>query len=422
MITAACWNVRGLNLAHRQDEVKALVSLHNISVIGLLETKVRSPKHLLLARNLLPGWKFFYNYSHHRLGRIWVAWNPDVLSVSPLVFSAQLIHLSIRVIATDQDFWTSFVYGFNDERDRESLWQSIQSIARSRQHEPWVVLGDFNIVRFSHEKIGGNLTSTTAMATFNDCCFDSDLDDLPFTGHALTWSNKSPGHRHISRKLDRALANPSWSAYFPNTEVSFEPPGVSDHCPIILRTGIPLPKLFKPFKFFNCWVDHPSFMGLVQETWQTDVQGFPLFRVATKLKLLKTKLKEFNRAHFSNINSRVADARHKLFEVQSQLQNSPSCPRLRLLEQSALQSLVNLLRADESIYRQKSRIQWLAEGDQNSSFFFHSVKQRQFRNKMVNLVSEDGRCIRGHANISNETVSFFKYLFNSQSATPYPGK
>ena len=90
------------------------------------------------------------------------------------------------------------------------------------------------------------------------------------------------------------MANPHWLTFFPNSKVLFAPPGISDHSSIILRTGIHLPKLYKPFKFFNYWADHPSFVGLVEEVWKADVSGSPLYRVATKLKLIKAKLKVFN--------------------------------------------------------------------------------------------------------------------------------
>ena len=120
MISAACWNIRGLNLSNKQDEVKSLVSEHHVSLLGLLETKVRSPKHLSLANTLLPGWKFLFNYSCHRLGRIWVAWDPSILSVSLLLSTVQLVQVSVKIISTDQDFLASFVYGLNEASGERS--------------------------------------------------------------------------------------------------------------------------------------------------------------------------------------------------------------------------------------------------------------------------------------------------------------
>ena len=209
MISAACWNIRGLHFTHKQDEVKALVSIHHLSLLGLLETKVKSPTHMQLARSLLPGWKFLFNYSSHRLGRIWVAWDPAILSISLLLSSTQLIHVSIKVLETNQEFLASYVYGLNEDAGREALWHSIKTVASSDQEIPWVVLGDFNIVRFINEKLGGSISWSPAMDSFNDCCYEATLDDLPFSGHFLTWSNKSSSSRQISRKLDREIGRAS---------------------------------------------------------------------------------------------------------------------------------------------------------------------------------------------------------------------
>ena len=71
--------------------------------------------------------------------------------------------------------------------------------------------------------------------------------------------------------------------------------------------------------------------------------------------------------------------------------------------------------------RQKSRIQWLAAGDQNTQFFHKVLRQRINRNKLVSLSLVDGSCIRGHDRVAKEAVSFFQNLLNSE-ASPYLGR
>ena len=99
---------------------------------------------------------------------------------------------------------------------------------------------------------------------FDQCCDAAELDDLKFVGHLLTWSNKNPLNP-IIRKLDRALTNSTWLSIFPTSEADFLPPGVSDHCPILIRLGISSQRLNKPFKFFNFLSDHPEFEALVEK-------------------------------------------------------------------------------------------------------------------------------------------------------------
>lgn len=43
---------------------------------------------------------------------------------------------------------------------------------------PWIMLRDFNCVRFGHEKISGILLVFEAMKEFNQCIQEADLKDL----------------------------------------------------------------------------------------------------------------------------------------------------------------------------------------------------------------------------------------------------
>lgn len=43
---------------------------------------------------------------------------------------------------------------------------------------PWIVLGDFNIPRYSHEKVGGNPPRPSEMDDFNNCIQECGLLDM----------------------------------------------------------------------------------------------------------------------------------------------------------------------------------------------------------------------------------------------------
>lgn len=51
--------------------------------------------------------------------------------------------------------------------------------------------------------------------------------------------------------------------------------------------------------------------------------------------------------------------------------------------------------AMESMYKQKSRINWLNLGDLNTSYFHNMMKFMQNRNSISSLTSDDGREING---------------------------
>jgi len=78
----------------------------------------------------------------------------------------------------------------------------------------------------------------------------------------------------------------------------------------------------RPFKFFNMWVDHPDYAGLISEGWQSPVVGTSIFILCRKLKSLKSPLKTLNKLHFSHISERVVKVEADLEHHQCLLHNS----------------------------------------------------------------------------------------------------
>lgn len=56
------------------------------------------------------GWQYLHNYSHHRLGRIWVFWSDD-LEALPVIVSSQMIFGYGEIFDDTEDiFLASFIY------------------------------------------------------------------------------------------------------------------------------------------------------------------------------------------------------------------------------------------------------------------------------------------------------------------------
>ena len=72
------------------------------------------------------------------------------------------------------------------------------------------------------------------------------------------------------------------------------------------------------FKFFNFWVDHPSFLDLVKDYWDIDVYG-TLYRLTRKLRSVKNRLNAFNFHVFANVQEKVVEARGTLYRAQADL-------------------------------------------------------------------------------------------------------
>lgn len=61
--------------------------------------------------------------------------------------------------------------------------------ASKRSVVPWIVAGDFNTIRWSHEKSGGTVPRAVGLIQFNDCIQEAGLMELKLVGPVFTWSN-----------------------------------------------------------------------------------------------------------------------------------------------------------------------------------------------------------------------------------------
>ena len=131
---------------------------------------------------------------------------------------------------------------------------------------------------------------------------------------------------------------------------------------------------------------------------------------------MKPVLRTFNQSYFGGLSARVEEKKKELAAVQLSILNSASQPDLMELEKSLTLELYDLLIAEESYFRQKSRINWIHEGDQNTSFFQKIVAARQNKSTIRALTDANGVQLTTFSQISNEAVSFFQNLLGARDS------
>jgi len=125
MSQIASWNVKGLNWPNKQEDLKLFLQLNNIGLVGLLETKIKRHKAESIASNNFRGWNWDNNCDISN-GRIWVAWQPSVYSITILEKTDQLIHCEATQLSTCKHFHITFIYGHNLALQRQPLWDALQ--------------------------------------------------------------------------------------------------------------------------------------------------------------------------------------------------------------------------------------------------------------------------------------------------------
>lgn len=77
--------------------------------------------------------------------------------------------------------------------------------------------------------------------------------------------------------------------------------------------------------------------------------------------------------------------------------------------------MIYILLSEEVIWKQRSRISWLKEGDKNTKFFHSNVSQRQNRNRIEGLLDEVGVWNKGDEAVGEMAINYFQNIFSTTS-------
>lgn len=182
-------------------------------------------------KTLWPKWKTVHNGGNGKRIRMIIGWDDEVWKVQVVDSGDQYMHCEMRSVDTGMLHKVSFIYASNYAQRRREVWSCCVELAKVNTQNPWLVLGDFNAVRFTHERQGGSGRWNAICEELNNCLFEAELEDLKFRGLLYTW-NKNCEKFFIRRKLDRSLINSTWLATFPFAEATFPPHTLSAHLPV----------------------------------------------------------------------------------------------------------------------------------------------------------------------------------------------
>eukprot|EP00253_Pinus_taeda_P031168 PITA_31168 len=222
----------------------------------------------------------------------------------------------------------------------------------------------------------------------------------------------SEGNRQVASRLDRFLISKSIVLQNLDMEATILPIGGSNHWPIQLHfTNMNKPQN-RPFRFESFWIDHPTFMQNIESWWtQTSVKSDNIMYIfQQKLKIIKAKLKCWNKNTFGNIFQAKKELEEKMADLQqTMIKDGPN--KERLAQESNLQKQwEDRLIQEEQLWKQKSRVQWLKHGERNTSFFHKSTIQHRANNRILSLKKDDGAKVSTREKIGSELNLYFRSL------------
>ena len=104
-------------------------------------------------------------------------------------------------------------------------------ISQTRE-EAWLITGDYNELLDNSEKEGGPPRWEGSFVAFRSFVTQAGLWDVPFSENSLSWCGVRYNYL-IHSRLDRAMANCSWSEMFPAAHCKYLRFEGSDHIPLI---------------------------------------------------------------------------------------------------------------------------------------------------------------------------------------------
>ncbi|KAL2235698.1 UNVERIFIED_CONTAM: hypothetical protein Sindi_1302000 [Sesamum indicum] len=382
----AIWNLRGLNKRDHQLAVKDIVAEFRIQFLGLPETRVRTNNVSHIQAFLLPQWKWFVDYGLTG-NRVWIAWDDNFIDVDVIECGTQFIHCHANIWAFQESIAITAIYGANEVVKRRELWGSLETIAMQYIDIPWPG-GNFNPVRDLSEICGASGDIRMAMEEFNICIQNAGLLPLPMQGEWYTWHNCSANPRNLWKRLDRMLINDTWMDRFSTSFYTSLTLRTSDHSPLVLYWDSQQ-HYEGMFRLDNYLALSPEFIPSVQQVWQHNIIGVPMYAVSRKLKALKPVFREQRRKK-GDLSHNVQLAKGFLETAQLLVTLNRRDELFLQLEHYCRLVLAKAAKLEQIMLQQRAKMQWMKGGDQCSRVFFRKIAQRRSARRILQINDEHG--------------------------------
>ncbi|GJS02052.1 hypothetical protein Tco_0318560 [Tanacetum coccineum] len=244
------------------------------------------------------------------------------------------------------------------------------------------------------------------------------MEDISMTRMFFTWIQKMKNlEMGILKKLGRIMGNCHFVDEFKACFAKFLPLLLSDHSLALLIINDITSKKLWPFRFQNFLAEKEGFLKIVRDNWNVPIKGYAMYVLARRLRLMKKHMRSINRRN-GNVFSNVHKLKVEFQRVQMDLNKDPYYSALREEEIIYTNAYKEALLDEERFLRQKSKIEWLKEGDQNNAYFYNYIKGRMSKFRIDSVHDDSGTCFTC-TDVAVKFVDHFQGIFGVEGDT-YP--
>lgn len=151
--------------------------------------------------------------------------------------------------------------------------------------------------------------------------------------------------------------------------------------------------------------------------FQSGSEATDLSTLSFKIKGLKRVMKTLARDKFSDIQKRVIYTNSLLNDVQVQCLNQPNEENFQA-EKDLITHWTFLRGVEEAFFKQKSRINWLRLGDQNTLFFMRVAATRNSYNSIRSLQLPCGLLVTDSVELCEISLAHFQSILSPVNLPP----
>ncbi|GJU26768.1 RNA-directed DNA polymerase, eukaryota [Tanacetum coccineum] len=374
----------------KKEWLQELNNKHKVNFLAVQETKLDHISHMdvkYIWGN--SNYQFVSSDSIGNSGGILCIWEASVFKKEFVTVSDNFVAIYGSWCSNNSKLLIVVVYAPQSSACKRLLWEYISSLI-TRWNGETIVMGDFNVVRSTDERLGSRFNQSSAKV-FNQFIESSGLVDIKLEGYSFTWSH--PSGKKMS-KLDRFLVSEGIVSLFPSISATCLDKHLSDHRPILLHE---VNSDFgpSPFRMFHSWFRRDGFDLMVEQAWCSfsHNDGNSLIRFKKKLQALKIIIRRWIKSKNLAQSGIINSVKEELIEIDKIIDSGSVTDELLLKRMDLSRQLIDFKHLDSCDSVQKSKIKWGIEGDENSKYFHGIINKKRSQLAIRGVLVDGDWCI-----------------------------